>query len=138
MATHAAPLRAPSSAMNTQHKILYGTKIGMTRVFDGDIVVPVTVIQVLPNEVVEIKTAEKHGHAALKVAVGPKRRKPTKPLAGEFKKADVAPRRFMREVPVSRPEPKPRSARRSPSPPSIRPSWSTSSASSRAAGSRAS
>jgi large subunit ribosomal protein L3 len=79
---------------------LYGTKVGMTRVFDGDIAVPVTVIQCAPNEVVEIKTAEKHGHAALKVGVGPKRRKPSKAVAGEFKKADVAPRRFMREVPV--------------------------------------
>src|SRR4051812_31009830 len=98
--TTTAPLRPSSSAMNTAHKILYGTKIGMTRVFDGDIAVPVTVIQVLPNEVVEIKTADKHGHAALKVAVGAKRRKPSKALAGEFKKADVAPRRFMREVPV--------------------------------------
>ena len=79
---------------------LYGTKVGMTRVFDGDIAVPVTVIQCSPNEVVEIKTEDKHGHSALKVGVGPKRRKPSKAVAGEFKKADVAPRRFMREVPV--------------------------------------
>jgi large subunit ribosomal protein L3 len=79
---------------------LYGTKVGMTRVFDGDIAVPVTVVQCLPNEVVEIKTAEKHGHAALKVAVGGKRRKLSKALAGEYKKADVAPRQALREVPV--------------------------------------
>jgi large subunit ribosomal protein L3 len=93
---------APAAAKNgvVPQKILYGTKVGMTRVFDGDLVVPVTVIQVLPNEVVEVKTADKHGHDALKVAVGPKRRKPSKPVAGEFKKADVAPRRFLREVPV--------------------------------------
>jgi len=80
---------------------LYGTKVGMTRLFAGDEVVPVTVIQVLPNEVVEVKTAEKHGHAAMKVAVGGKRRKPSKALAGEYKKADVAPRLFMREVPAA-------------------------------------
>lgn len=79
---------------------LYGTKVGMTRVFDGDVAVPVTVIEVLSNDVVEIKTAEKHGHAAVKVAVGSKRRKPSKALAGEYKKADVAPRRFLREIPV--------------------------------------
>jgi large subunit ribosomal protein L3 len=92
---------AQSSAMNTAPaKILYGTKVGMTRVFDGDIVVPVTVIQVLPNEVIEVKTADKHGHDAIKVAVGGKKRKPNKALAGEFKKADVAPRHFMREIPV--------------------------------------
>lgn len=79
---------------------LYGTKVGMTRVFDGDVAVSVTVIEVLSNDVVEVKTAEKHGHAAVKVAVGPKRRKPSKALAGEYKKADVAPRRFLREVPI--------------------------------------
>lgn len=98
MAT-AAPAPAASAA-GTPQKILYGTKVGMTRVYDGDVAVPVTVIQVLPNEVVEVKTAEKHGHQALKVAVGPRRKKPTKAIAGEFKKADVAPRRFLREIPV--------------------------------------
>jgi large subunit ribosomal protein L3 len=79
---------------------IYGTKVGMTRVFDGNEAVAVTVIECLPNDIVELKTVEKHGHAALKVAVGEKRRKPTKALAGEFKKADVAPRLFLREVPV--------------------------------------
>lgn len=80
---------------------IYGTKVGMTRVFAGDVAVAVTVIEVLPNEVVEVKDAEKHGYAALKVAVGPKKRVLTKALAGEFKKADVAPRRFLREIPVT-------------------------------------
>ena len=91
---------SPSSATVLAHKIIYGTKVGMTRVFDGDVAVPVTVIQVLPNEVVEVKTMEKHGHSAIKVAVGPARKKPSKAVAGEFKKADVSPRRFLREVPV--------------------------------------
>jgi large subunit ribosomal protein L3 len=79
---------------------IYGTKVGMTRIFDGDQAVAVTVIECLPNDIVEVKTSEKHGHAAIKVAVGPARRKPSKAVAGEFKKADVAPRRFMREVPI--------------------------------------
>ncbi len=80
--------------------VLYGTKVGMTRIYDGDVAVPVTVIQCIPNEVVEVKTADKHGHNALKVAVGVARRKVAKPLAGEYKKADVAPRQALREVPV--------------------------------------
>lgn len=79
---------------------IFGTKVGMTRIFDGNDSVAVTVIECLPNDIVELKTVEKHGHSAIKVAVGAKRRKPTKPIAGEFKKADVAPRRFLREVPV--------------------------------------
>ncbi len=79
---------------------LYGTKVGMTRVFDGNNAVAVTVVECLPNDIIEIKTVEKHGHSAVKVAVGNKRRKTTKPLAGEYKKADVAARSFLREVPV--------------------------------------
>ncbi|MBA3686019.1 MAG: 50S ribosomal protein L3 [Planctomycetes bacterium] len=79
---------------------IYGTKVGMSRIFDGDQAIPVTVIEVQPNEIVEVKTAEKHGYQAVKVAVGKKRRKPTKALAGEFKKSDVAPRRFLREIPT--------------------------------------
>jgi large subunit ribosomal protein L3 len=81
---------------------LYGTKVGMTRVYDGEIAVPVTVIQCLPNEVVEVKSKDKHGFDALKVAVGKRRRKASKPVAGEFKKADVAIRQALREVPVAK------------------------------------
>ncbi|MCS6969966.1 MAG: 50S ribosomal protein L3 [Planctomycetota bacterium] len=80
---------------------LYGTKLGMTRVYDGEEAVPVTVIQCLPNEVVEVKTPEKHGFAALKVAVGRRRRKLNKPIAGEYQKAKVAFREALREVPVA-------------------------------------
>lgn len=80
---------------------IYGTKVGMTRIYDGDVVTPVTVVRVIPNEVVEVKTAEKHGYAALKVACGDRRKKiNAKPVAGEYTKADVAPRQFLREIPV--------------------------------------
>ncbi len=73
----------------------------MTRIFDGDVAVPVTVVEVQPNEVVEVKDNEKHGYSALKVAVGPAKsgKNVGKALAGEYKKADVAPRRFLREIP---------------------------------------
>lgn len=80
---------------------IYGTKIGMTRIYDGDVATPVTVIRVIPNEVVEVKTADKHGYAALKVACGDRRKKAkNKPSAGEFTKVDIAPRQFLREIPV--------------------------------------
>lgn len=79
---------------------IYGTKVGMTRVYDGDVETPVTVIEVQPNEVVEVRTKDKHGYDAFKVACGPKKKKLSKALAGEYKKADVAPRRFLREIPA--------------------------------------
>ena len=58
---------------------IYGTKVGMSRVYDGEVAVPVTVIQCLPNEVVEVKNKDKHGFDALKVAVGKRRRSASKP-----------------------------------------------------------
>lgn len=79
---------------------IIGTKVGMTRIFDGESAIAVTVVEVQPNEVIEVKNPEKHGYAALKVAVGPRQRRPTKALAGEYKKADVAARRFLREIPL--------------------------------------
>lgn len=82
-------------------RAIYGTKVGMTRIYDGDVATPVTVVKVLPNEVLEIKSAEKHGYAAIKVACGDRKKKAkTKALTGEFAKADVAPRQFLREIPV--------------------------------------
>ena len=52
---------------------VYGTKVGMTRVFDGDEVTPVTVVQVLPNEVVRSRPGEssEYSASAVKVACGP-------------------------------------------------------------------
>lgn len=79
---------------------IYGTKVGMTRVYDGDVATPVTVIEIQPNQVVEIKTTDKHGYEAFKVAVGQQKRKATKAIAGEYQKAGVETiRRFLREIP---------------------------------------
>ncbi len=80
--------------------VLYGTKVGMTRVYDGDTIVPVTVIECTPNEVVQIKSKLKDGAESFKVAVGSPVKNHSKPVVGEFKKAGVAPRAFLREIPV--------------------------------------
>ena len=80
-------------------KMLYGTKIGMTRIYEGEAATAVTVIEVVPNEVVEVKTKEKHGYAAVKVACGKSKAScGSQPIAGEFKKAGVKPRLFLREI----------------------------------------
>jgi large subunit ribosomal protein L3 len=81
--------------------VLYGTKVGMTRVYDGDTIVPVTVIECIPNEVVQVKTVKADGFDAVKVAVGGKKKNLSKPVAGEYKKAGVEARLFLREVPVA-------------------------------------
>ena len=68
-----------------------GRKAGMTRVFTEDGVShPVTVIEVEPNRVSQIKTLDNDGYRALQVTVGSRRpSRVTKPLAGHFAKAGV-------------------------------------------------
>src|ERR1700689_1680849 len=72
---------------------LLGKKCGMTRVFTEDgASIPVTVIEVLPNRVTQIKTLEKDGYNAIQVTTGTRKRsRVTKPEAGHFAKAGVEP-----------------------------------------------
>ena len=70
---------------------LVGRKVGMTRVFTDDgTSVPVTVIEVEPNRVSQIKTVETDGYVAVQVVTGTRRAsRVTRPLAGHYKKAGV-------------------------------------------------
>ena len=80
-------------------KGLIGRKIGMTQVFDekGN-VIPVTVVELGPCAVVQKKTVENDGYNAVQLGFEDKKvTKTNKPMAGHFKKADVAPKKFLRE-----------------------------------------
>lgn len=81
-------------------KGLLGTKLGMTQVWDEDgNVVPVTVIEVAPNVVTQIRTPEVDGYSAVQIAAGQiDPRKVNQPSAGHFEKAGVTPRRHITEV----------------------------------------
>ncbi len=70
---------------------LIGRKRGMTRVFTEDgVSVPVTVIEVEPNRVTQVKTLEADGYRAVQVTVGSRRAtRVTKAMAGHFAKAGV-------------------------------------------------
>jgi large subunit ribosomal protein L3 len=72
---------------------LVGKKCGMTRVFTEEgAALPVTVIQVLPNRVTQIKTEKNEGYLALQVTAGEqKKSRLTKPELGHFAKASVIP-----------------------------------------------
>ena len=84
---------------------LVGRKMGMTQIFgdDGNHI-PVTVIQAGPCTVVGIRTQESHGYDAVQLGFEPKRKNVTKPQAGLFKKANVAPLRVLREVRLDKTE----------------------------------
>lgn len=78
---------------------LLGKKVGMTRVFteDGESI-PVTVIEVQPNRVTQIKTLENDDYVAVQVTIGERKAsRVTKPEAGHFAKANVAPGTRLRE-----------------------------------------
>ncbi|WP_058466781.1 50S ribosomal protein L3 [Fluoribacter gormanii] len=70
---------------------LLGRKIGMTRVFMADgVSVPVSVVEVHPNRVSQVKTKETDGYSAVQLTGGTKKAsKVNKPLAGHFAKAEI-------------------------------------------------
>jgi large subunit ribosomal protein L3 len=81
---------------------LVGRKLGMTRIFteDGNSI-PVSVIEVLPNLITQIKTPEKEGYAAIQITTGQvKASRVNKPSAGHFAKANVAAGRGLWEFAV--------------------------------------
>ena len=81
-------------------KGILGKKIGMTQVFtkNGKLI-PVTVIEVEPNVVTQIKTVAKDGYDAIQIATETIREKlSNKPAIGHTKKAGTEPKRFLREI----------------------------------------
>lgn len=81
-------------------KGILGKKIGMTQVFttDGKLI-PVTVVEVLPNVVTQIKTVEHDGYDAVQLGYEDVREKVSnKPKVGHTKKAGTSPKRFLREI----------------------------------------
>ena len=84
-------------------KVIIGKKVGMTQIFDEKgTVIPVTVIEAGPCNVVQIKTTETDGYDAVQLGYGDvKEYKVNKPERGHFKKADVKPQKHLREFRVS-------------------------------------
>lgn len=86
-------------------KGLMGKKVGMTQIFNEEgIVVPVTVIQVEPNVVTQVKTTEKDGYDSVQIGYDVvKEKNVNKPLKGHFEKSDVTPRRKLKEFRLESP-----------------------------------
>ncbi|MDO5556489.1 MAG: 50S ribosomal protein L3 [Clostridia bacterium] len=80
-------------------KAILGKKLGMTQIFDEKgRVIPVTAIEAGPCTVVQIKTIDTDGYEAVKLGFGEvKESKLTKPKKGEFKKANITPKKHLRE-----------------------------------------
>ena len=81
-------------------KGILGKKVGMTQVFteDGELV-PVTVVEVGSNVVMQVKTMENDGYEAIQLGLDDQREvKTNKPAKGHAAKAKTAPKRFVREI----------------------------------------
>jgi len=86
-------------------KALLGKKLGMTQVFaEDDRLIPVTVVEVGPCVVTQVKTKENDGYSAIQIGYGDiEDNKVNKPLKGHFAKAKVAPKRYLAEIKVEEP-----------------------------------
>jgi len=82
-------------------KALLGKKLGMTQIFVEDRLVPVTVVEVGPCVITQVKTQENDGYSAIQIGYEDvEERKVNKPLKGHFGRAKVAPKRYLAEVRV--------------------------------------
>ena len=83
-------------------KAIIGKKVGMSQIFDADgKVIPVTVIEAGPCVVVQKKTVEKDGYAAVQLGFEDVlERKLTKPEMGHLNKAGVSPKKYLREFDI--------------------------------------
>jgi large subunit ribosomal protein L3 len=83
-------------------KAIVGEKVGMTQIWDErNRAVPVTLVKVAPIRVVQVKTPESDGYAAIQVTYGLRRAKTlNKPQAGHFSRAGVEPGRRLVELRV--------------------------------------
>ena len=80
-------------------KAILGKKVGMTQIFTEDgAMIPVTVVEAGPCVVKQVKTEESDGYAAVQVGFGDIRESlVNKPAAGQFKKAGLAVKKYLRE-----------------------------------------
>jgi large subunit ribosomal protein L3 len=84
-------------------KLLIGKKLGMSQVFDAaGVVTPVTVLEVGPCSVVQLKSEEKDGYRAAQIGFDPQKpQRVKKPQSGHYKKAGTGTFHVLREAPIA-------------------------------------
>ena len=85
------------------NKAIIGKKLGMSQIFTEEgIVIPVTVVEAGPCAVTQVKTIDRDGYEAVQVGFGSiKEKNVNKPMLGQFKKANVEPKRYLKEFKFS-------------------------------------
>ncbi|HEY3374881.1 MAG TPA: 50S ribosomal protein L3 [Candidatus Aquicultor sp.] len=87
-------------------KALLGKKLGMTQIFsDDDRLLPVTVVEVGPCVITQVKTQKTDGYSAIQIGFEDvEEKKANKPSKGHFAKTKVAPKRYLAEIRVDNPD----------------------------------
>jgi len=80
-------------------RAIWGKKLGMTQIFEGDALIPVTVVKTVSGVVVQKKTKEKDKYSAIQVGFEEvKKSRISRPLLGHFRKVNLLPKRYLREI----------------------------------------
>ena len=82
-------------------KVILGRKIAMTQIFDENVLIPITIVEAGPCIIVEKKVKEKNGYDAIQLGfLEVKENRVNKPELGHFKKSEVRPQKYLREIRV--------------------------------------
>ncbi|TEU03817.1 50S ribosomal protein L3 [Candidatus Aerophobetes bacterium Ae_b3a] len=82
-------------------KVILGRKLAMTQIFDENVLIPITIVEAGPCIIVERKVKEKNGYNAIQLGfLEVKENRVNKPELGHFKKSEVRPQKYLREIRV--------------------------------------
>lgn len=82
-------------------KVILGRKVAMTQIFDENVLIPITIVEAGPCIIVERKVKEKNGYNAIQLGfLEVKENRVNKPESGHFKKSEVRPQKYLREIRV--------------------------------------
>ncbi len=82
-------------------KVILGRKVAMTQIFDENVLVPITIVEAGPCVIVERKVKKKNGYNAIQLGfLEVKENRVNKPESGHFKKSEVRPQKYLREIRV--------------------------------------
>ncbi len=82
-------------------KVILGRKLAMTQIFDENVLIPITIVEAGPCIIVEKKVKEKNGYNAIQLGfLEVKENRVNKPESGHFRKSEVRPQKYLREIRV--------------------------------------
>ena len=82
-------------------KVILGRKLAMTQIFDENVLIPITIVEAGPCIIVEKKVKEKNGYNAIQLGfLEAKENRVNKPESGHFRKSEVRPQKYLREIRV--------------------------------------